>query len=79
MRGRAVYLDTSAFVKLIVTEPESEAPRTRLARWPDRASCTMLRTEAVAPRSLRKWTPRWRVSSASRWNAPCPDERTTSR
>jgi hypothetical protein len=47
MSGSAVYLDTSAFLKLIVSEPESEALRTRIAGWPDRASSTLLRTETV--------------------------------
>jgi uncharacterized protein len=52
MSGRTAYLDTSAFVKLIVAEPESAALRRFLARWPDRASATLLRTEAL--RALRR-------------------------
>jgi len=52
MTGRAAYLDTSAFVKLLVTEPESAALRTRLQRWPDRVSAALLRTETV--RVLRR-------------------------
>lgn len=52
MRGRAAYLDTSAFVKLVVVEPESAALRTRLQSWPDRASATLLRTETA--RALRR-------------------------
>ncbi|MDQ2729884.1 MAG: type II toxin-antitoxin system VapC family toxin [Actinomycetota bacterium] len=52
MSGRAAYLDTSAFVRLMVTEPESAALRTRLRRWPDRVSATLLRTETV--RALRR-------------------------
>ncbi len=52
MNGKAAYLDTSAFVKLIVDEPESAALRTRLRRWPDQASATLLRTETV--RALRR-------------------------
>lgn len=52
MSARAVYLDTSAFLKLIVAEPESTALRRRLRRWPDRASATLLRTEAA--RALRR-------------------------
>lgn len=52
MSGRAAYLDTSAFVKLIVAEPESRALRERLRRWPERASATLLRTETV--RALRR-------------------------
>lgn len=51
MNGRSAYLDTSAFLKLIVSEPESAALRTRLRRWPDRASATLLRAETV--RALR--------------------------
>ena len=52
MSGRAAYVDTSAFVKLIVAEPESAALRTRLRRWPDRVSATLLRTETI--RALRR-------------------------
>jgi predicted nucleic acid-binding protein len=52
MTGRAAYLDTSAFVKLLVTEPESAALRTRLQRWPDRVSAALLRTQTV--RALRR-------------------------
>jgi predicted nucleic acid-binding protein len=52
MNGSVAYLDTSAFVKLIVAEPESDALRLRLRRWPDRASATLLRTETV--RALRR-------------------------
>ncbi len=52
MTGKAAYLDTSAFVKLLVTEPESAALRTRLQRWPDRVSAALLRTETV--RALRR-------------------------
>jgi predicted nucleic acid-binding protein len=52
MSGRAAYLDTSAFVKLVVVEPESAALRRFLMRWPDRTSATLLRTEAV--RALRR-------------------------
>lgn len=52
MNGRIAYLDTSAFLKLIVAEPESKALLTCLGRWPDRASATLLRTETV--RALRR-------------------------
>jgi predicted nucleic acid-binding protein len=52
MSGSAAYLDTSAFLKLIVAEPESSALRARLRRWPDRISATLLRTETV--RALRR-------------------------
>lgn len=52
MNGRAAYLDSSAFVKLLVAEPESQALRTHLRRWPERVSATLLRTEVV--RALRR-------------------------
>ncbi len=41
------YLDTSAFVKTIVREPESARLAGWLEQWPARASCALLRTEAV--------------------------------
>lgn len=52
MAGAVAYLDTSAFVKLIVAEPESPALRGAIARWPQRASSTLLRTETI--RALRR-------------------------
>ena len=53
MNGRgAAYLDTSAFVKLIVREPESAALQRFLQGWPERASALLLRTEAI--RALRR-------------------------
>lgn len=52
MSASVAYLDTSAFVKLIVAEPESAALAARLRRWPDRASATLLRTETA--RALRR-------------------------
>ena len=52
MSGSVAYLDTSAFVKLLVAEPESAALRNRLRRWPQRASATLLRTETI--RALRR-------------------------
>ncbi len=45
------YLDTSAFVKTIVQESESARLLSWLEQWPERASCALLRTEAV--RALR--------------------------
>jgi uncharacterized protein len=50
--GAVAYLDTSAFVKLIVAEPESSALRRAIARWPQRASSALLRTETI--RALRR-------------------------
>jgi len=52
MSARAAYLDTSAFVKLVVAEPESPALHARLRRWPDLVSAVLLRTETV--RALRR-------------------------
>lgn len=52
MNGKAAYLDTSAFLKLIVAERESAALRRFLLRWPERTSAILLRTEAV--RALRR-------------------------
>lgn len=51
MSAKVAYLDTSAFVKLIVAEPESEQLRERLQDFPYRASATLLRTETI--RALR--------------------------
>lgn len=52
MAGRVAYLDSSAFVKLVVAEPESAALKLALARWQERASASLLRTETV--RALRR-------------------------
>jgi predicted nucleic acid-binding protein len=52
MSASAAYLDTSAFLKLLVAEPESAPLRARLRRWPVQVSSTLLRTEAV--RALRR-------------------------
>jgi hypothetical protein len=43
----AVYLDSSAIVKLVVREPESSALRRYLRRRPRRVSCTLARVEVV--------------------------------
>jgi predicted nucleic acid-binding protein len=45
------YVDSSAFVKLFVSEPESQRLHAYLPQWPLRASCELLRVEAV--RALR--------------------------
>ena len=47
MSGSAAYLDTSAFVKLVVAEPESAALTRYLRQWPARASAALLRAEAL--------------------------------
>ncbi len=52
MPGPVAYLDSSAFVKLVVAEPESPALRRAIARWPQRASSSLLRAETI--RALRR-------------------------
>jgi predicted nucleic acid-binding protein len=47
-----VYLDTSAIVKLVVRENESDALYSALARWPDRVSSELARVEVH--RALRR-------------------------
>lgn len=47
MAGRVAPNDSSALVKLVVAEPEYGAHSDALARWPDRASAVLLRTETV--------------------------------
>jgi predicted nucleic acid-binding protein len=47
-----IYLDSSALVKLIVTEPESAALSELLRAWPDRISSALALTEV--PRALRR-------------------------
>ena len=47
MSGSVAYLDSSAFVKLVVPEPESAALRHSLRKWRERASATLLRVESV--------------------------------
>jgi uncharacterized protein len=47
-----IYLDSSALVKLVVTEPESEALLELLGAWPDRVSSTLALTEL--PRAIRR-------------------------
>jgi uncharacterized protein len=55
-----VYLDSSAIVKLIVVERETDALYSTLAAWPDRVSSALARVElhrtlwrVRAPRSIR--------------------------
>jgi predicted nucleic acid-binding protein len=43
----AVYLDSSALVKLVVREPESAALTAWLERRPRRASCALARVEVI--------------------------------
>ncbi len=42
-----MYLDTSAYIKLFVEEPESEALHRELDRWPAWTSSALLGVEAV--------------------------------
>ena len=51
----AWYLDTSAFLKLVVDEHASAAMRTWIATNPDVITCDLLRTEAL--RATRRLTP----------------------
>jgi uncharacterized protein len=43
----AVYLDSSALVKLVVAEPESDALTGHLRGSPNRASCALARVEVI--------------------------------
>ena len=47
-----VYLDSSAIIKLIVREPETDALFAALERWPDRVSAALARVEVH--RALRR-------------------------
>ena len=42
-----VYLDSSALVKLVIAEPESQALRRYLRSEPQRASCALARVEVL--------------------------------
>ncbi|MBI3767670.1 MAG: type II toxin-antitoxin system VapC family toxin [Deltaproteobacteria bacterium] len=52
MSGRVAYLDSSALVKLVVSEPESRALFEFLADWPDRVVSALARVEV--PRALAR-------------------------
>jgi predicted nucleic acid-binding protein len=45
--GRLVYVDTSAFVKLVLGEAEASALRDELATWDGHVASRLLRTEAI--------------------------------
>jgi predicted nucleic acid-binding protein len=47
MNGDVLYIDSSAFVKLFLPEPDSPALTRYLASRPRRVSATLLRTEAL--------------------------------
>jgi uncharacterized protein len=44
--GALAYIDTSAYVKLVLREPEHTALQRALERWPARISSVLLRVEA---------------------------------
>lgn len=52
MSAEVVYLDASAFVKLLMHEPETRALRRELRRWPRRTSAALLRLEVM--RAVRR-------------------------
>lgn len=52
MNGRVAYLDSSAYLKLFVVEPESAALRGALEHWSERCSSGLLWSEVV--RALRR-------------------------
>jgi predicted nucleic acid-binding protein len=45
--GTHAYVDTSAFVKLVLGEGEAPALRTELAQWEGAVASRLLRTEAI--------------------------------
>jgi predicted nucleic acid-binding protein len=45
--GTLLYLDSSAIVKLVVSEPESQSLREHLRSWPERVSSVIARVEVV--------------------------------
>jgi len=47
MAGRLAYVDTSAFVKLVLGEDEAGALRKELTRWDGHVASRLLRTEAI--------------------------------
>jgi predicted nucleic acid-binding protein len=53
--GKFIYLDTSAFVKLVVADSESSALSQYLRRRPNQASAALIRTEAL--RAARRLDP----------------------
>jgi predicted nucleic acid-binding protein len=47
MKGNLLYLESSALVKLVWTEPESDALRALLTKWPDQVSSDLVHVEVV--------------------------------
>jgi predicted nucleic acid-binding protein len=52
VNGRLLYLDSSALLKVVVSEPESQSLFTFLNDWPVRVSSELARTEVL--RALRR-------------------------
>ena len=52
MAGGIAYLDTSALVKLVVQEPESDALVAALPRWSERVTSTLAEVELL--RAIRR-------------------------
>jgi hypothetical protein len=57
MSASVAYLDTSAFVKLVLAEPETDALSRELAGWSRWMSAALLRTEAL--RAVGRYGPRY--------------------
>ncbi|MBI2683945.1 MAG: type II toxin-antitoxin system VapC family toxin [Actinobacteria bacterium] len=55
MTARRVYLDTSALVKLVVAEPETQALLTAVDRWPEQVTSEITVTELT--RAVRRAAP----------------------
>ncbi len=47
MKGNLLYLESSALVKLVWTEPESDALRAVLTKWPDQVSSELAHVEVI--------------------------------
>lgn len=47
MNGALLYLDSSALVKLVLSEPETEALAELLSGWPERVSSALARVEVL--------------------------------
>lgn len=68
MNGELAYLDTSAYVKLVLREPEHVALVQALEGWPARISSSLLRVEAeraAARYGEQPWVERARAGLAS--------------
>lgn len=74
--GPLAYLDTSAYVKLVLREPEHAALARELERWPARISSALLRVEAeraCARYGDGGWVERARVGASSLALLPLDD------